>query len=470
MQYNEPKTIIAVEIGSSKIRGAIGVQSVDGTLTVQAVEEEPMTDWVRYGAVSNVEEVAGLTNRIIRKIENRIAPRKVKSVYLNIGGRSLCTLPREVEQSFADETEITAAILRDLIAEARDGSPYADRDTLMVVPRQYVVDKLAIAVPKGTVGQTIRMAANLVTCRPQTRRNLERIFTDKLKLSIAAVKVRPVAIADAVLHDEEKRLGCILVDFGAETTTVAIFKNGTLQFLSTIPMGSRLITRDIQNLNYTEERAEELKRKVGSAANSLTSPAHQAASGVDYTVLNNYVMHRASEIIANIKNQIKLAGFTASDLPKGIIIVGGGARLAGFNDRLAGALTMNIRLGSIDGSLIRIADGRISPSDSADVLSLLIAAAHSDPVECTARPVAPQPAPQPVPQPAQQPAQQPVQQPSPVQQQPAPQPAPQQQPVQQTPTTEQTGRPKKRAFAGMIDRIKDWTERVMTEEPEDSDR
>lgn len=458
MLTNDSTTIIAVEIGSSKIRGAIGSLSPEGTLTVQAVEEEPMTDWVRYGAVSNVEEVAGLTNRIIRKIENRIAPRKIKNVYLNIGGRSLCTLPRQVEQTFAEETEITTPILDQLITDAREGSPYADRDTLMVVPCRYAVDNIAIAVPRGTVGQTIKMWANLVTCRPQTRRNLERIFTDKLKLSIAGMKVRPIAIADAVLHDEEKRLGCMLVDFGAETTTVAIFKQGTLQYLVTLPMGSRHITRDIQTLNYTEERAEELKRKVGSASSPLMSGAQASSTPADYTTLNNYVLHRAAEIIANIKNQLKLSGFAPSDLPGGIIIVGGGARLAGFNNRLATALTMNIRLGSIDTTYVRFADGRISPTDSADILALLMAAAAGA-EECTYRPAPAQPVQQPA-QPVQQPIQQPVQQ-QPVQQQPV-----QQQPIAE-PAPEE--KPHKSERVSFLDRIKNWTERIMTEEPEDND-
>ena len=68
--------IIAIEIGSSKVRGAIGIYNADGVLTVSAVEEESMRDWVRNGTVSNIEEVAALVNRVIRKIENRVSPRK----------------------------------------------------------------------------------------------------------------------------------------------------------------------------------------------------------------------------------------------------------------------------------------------------------------------------------------------------------------------------------------------------------
>ena len=114
----EEKTIIAIEIGSSKVRGAIGTCSPSGVLTVQSVDEEPMQEWVRYGAVSNVEEVATLVNRIIRKIENRVSPRKVKSVYVAMGGRSFCSLPREVTNQFADEVKITDEVLSRLAADA----------------------------------------------------------------------------------------------------------------------------------------------------------------------------------------------------------------------------------------------------------------------------------------------------------------------------------------------------------------
>ena len=77
--------------------------------------------------------------------------------------------------------------------------------------------------------------------------------------------VRPLAEAALVLTDDERRLGCMFVDFGAETTTVAIFKNDAPAYLVTLPMGSRNITIDLTSLNYIEERAEEIKRISGNA-------------------------------------------------------------------------------------------------------------------------------------------------------------------------------------------------------------
>lgn len=372
----EDKTIVAIEIGSSKVRGAIGNYSPAGVLTVQAVEEEPMLDCVRYGVVSNIEELAMLINRILRKIENRVSPRKVTSVYVGMGGRSFCSLPREVESQFAEDVEITDEILDSLIREA-SVSPYADRELFQVVPREYVVDKKAVNRPKGTVGRNIRMSANLIVCRPQIKRNIDRLFNEKLKLNINGYCVRQLALGDVVLTFEEKRLGCMLVDFGAETTTVSIYKNGRLQYMATLPLGSRNITRDIMKINCLEEKAEALKCKIGNAAGSNVSVNGfmKTVDNIDFTEVNSYVSHRAGEIIANIHKQLEYAGFKSSDMTGGVVIVGGGSRLAGFNEALEKKLAMRMRVGSVNITEVRLPDSRISPTDAADVISVLYRAA-----------------------------------------------------------------------------------------------
>ncbi len=385
----EEKSIIAIEIGSSKVRGAIGTYSPTGVLTVQAVEEEPLLEWVRYGAVSNIEEVSALLGRIIRKIENRVSPRKVSSVYVGIGGRSFCSLPRDVEQTFAEDSEITDDVIAQLVRDAAL-SPYADREMLMVVPREFIVDKTVVSRPKGTVGRTIRMSANLIACRPQLKRNIDRLFTEKMKLNVAGYKVRQLALADVVLNSDEKRLGCMLVDFGAETTAVSIYKHGYLQYLVTLPMGSRNITRDIMKLNYLEERAEELKCTVGNATGaSAVADGSLSMASTDYSDVNNYVSHRAGEIIANIRKQLEYSGFTSSDLPGGIIIVGGGARLNGFNECLSKRLAMHLRVGSVSRPDIRIPDSRLSLTDTCDVIAVLYRAAADGAEECLTMPQRP---------------------------------------------------------------------------------
>jgi len=375
----EEKNIIAIEIGSSKIKGALGIYSSTGVLTVKTVEEEPLLDFVRYGAVSNVEETAKLVARIVRKIENQVVPRKISTVYVALGGRSCCSTRKDVDRQLNEEREITDQILRGLRDEV-SATPLSDRDLFAVVPRQYVIDKTVVAHPKGTVGRNIRLSANLITCRPATKRNIDILFNDKLQMKVGGYEVRQLALGDLVITKDEKRLGCMLVDFGAETTAVSIYKDGHLQYMATLPLGSRNITRDIMELKYLEEKAEEIKCKEGNASGKTQTASHQG--GVDYTPVNNYVSYRAGEIIANIRKQIEYAGFKSTDLSAGIIIVGRGARLSGFNDRLSMSTGMNLRVGSITAPEIRIADSRISAADASDVIAVLYKAAIHGAEEC----------------------------------------------------------------------------------------
>lgn len=379
----EQKYIVAIEIGSSKIKGAIGTVDESGGLTILSIEEEKMIDYVRYGCIQNVAEVGTRVMRILRLLENhgRVSPRKIKSVYVGLGGRSLSATGTEVQRNLPDEIEITERIISQIKDEARaKGIP--DKDIVDVIPRSFYVDKQPIANPVGVFGQHITANLNLITCKPQIKKNLNLAVCDRLQMAINGYIVRPTAIADLVLSDDEKRLGCMLVDFGAETTTVSIYKDGTLHYLSTIPMGSRNITRDITAINhFLEERAEEIKKAVGCATQAETIGKKSAVDGIDSVEVNNYVQARAGEIVANVLEQITYAEYRASDLPGGIIVVGGGAKLRNFNALLENRSGMKVRSGAPLG-LITISDNRIQPNESIDVIAILAAAARGEVIEC----------------------------------------------------------------------------------------
>ncbi len=382
------KTIIALEIGSSKIKGATGSVSPDGALNVKAVEEEPITDIVRYGCILNVVDTAQAVRNVINRLEQREAPRKVEGVYLSIGGRSLSAQSVDIERRLPSETIIEQDIIEDITAEALE-YPMNDRTIVDVTPREVLIDNRVTTRPTGVMGSHVLARLNLVSCRTQLLRTLSVVIEDRLGLNIMGTFVRPLALADLVLLNEEKKLGCMLVDFGAETTTVAIYRGGILVHLAVLPMGSRNITRDITALNYLEEQAEELKKVGGSAFPTLEST--HAPGQPDLVAINNYVSARAAEIIVNIVEQITYAGLTPDCLPGGIVIVGKGARLNGFNQRLEQLSHLKVRQGA-PGNRLRILDGRIQIADSVDVLAILSKAAKSDPKECMTAPVAEQPA------------------------------------------------------------------------------
>lgn len=392
MPQSESKYIVAIEIASSKVRAAIGQAQKGASLTVTAVEEELLpVDIVRYGVIRNVERVANALSHILHRLATRVSPREIKSVYVAIGGRSVSSSERTVERQLPDETEITPGLIEELSLEAQSvgpaGLPGVD-DVVASLPRAFTVDGLTAHHPVGVVGRDITACFVIIAAQEKLRKNITRVVTEKLGLSVAGYIVRPIAVADFVLTADERSLGCMLVDFGAETTSVAIYKNNNLQFLITLPMGSRNITRDIMALPYLEEQAESLKRTGGNAA---PRPGDQTvAGGVDFSQINNYVAARASEIIINIRAQIAQAGLTAQDLPKGIVVVGGGAKLRGFNDRLAELTKMRVRVG-MPSSRLRVADSTIAPGELIDIISILVRAASDNPVECLSELAVPEP-------------------------------------------------------------------------------
>lgn len=80
------------------------------------------------------------------------------------------------------------------------------------------------------------------------------------KIDIAEQLIAPLVTANAVLTESERRSGCALVDFGADTTTISVYKNNILRFLTVLPLGGNSITRDITTLQMEEEEAERLKK------------------------------------------------------------------------------------------------------------------------------------------------------------------------------------------------------------------
>lgn len=199
----EEKVIIALEIGSSKIKGAIGTVSPDGALNVKAVEEEPISDIVRYGCIRNIVETERAVRNVINSLELRETPRKIQGVYLSVGGRSLTSQPVEIERRLPSESIISEEIIQDITREALD-VPLNERSIVTVTPRELLVDNEVTPRPIGVMGSHIVARLNLVSCRTQLLRNLSVVIEERLGLKIMDTFARPIALAELVLLNEEK--------------------------------------------------------------------------------------------------------------------------------------------------------------------------------------------------------------------------------------------------------------------------
>lgn len=365
------RKIVAVEIGSSKIKGAVGEVAPDGTLTVTHIEEERQSpNYVRYGQVQNPKEVANVLNRIILKLNNRVSPAKVSAVYVGVGGRSLMSTQRRIDVPLSADTEITPEIVEELIGRAGEvvGS---EREVVDVAPGEFKVDNMEVANPVGTIGNFISANVGVITCRQQMLRNLSLAITEKLGLRINGHVVRHMAMAGLVLSPDDRQRGVMLVDFGAETTTVSIYKGGFLRSLETVPLGSRHITRDIMACNYAEERAEELKRRLGNARPSASDAGQFRLQGIDDNEINAYVAARAGEIAYNILERLNESGLTPKEIPAGIVLTGGGSRLAGFDELLSEVVSgIDVRQAAVPAH-VRRGTSKIQLADHIEVVALL---------------------------------------------------------------------------------------------------
>ena len=382
------RTIVAVEIGSSKIKAAVGEVADNGTLTVCHIEEERQSpNFVRYGMVQNIKEVSNSLNRIIFKLTNRISPARISAVYAGVGGRSMMALKHHVGATQPDDTEITPEIIGEILGRAENIID-PERKVVEVLPGEFMVDNMKVADPVGTIGNSISTEAMVVSCRQQMLRNLQLAVNDKLNIKIHNFVVRHTAIAGMVLTDDERQLGVMLVDFGAETTAVSIYKDGFLKLFVTIPLGSRHITRDIMSRGYSEERADEIKRTVGNAMPEPAESNRLRHEGlIDDSEINNLVAARAGEIVINILERVKDAGLrSAEELLRGIVVTGLGANLNGFTTLLENQSGVTVRRAAMPAT-VRRGNSRIRlSSDDIDVVALLHHLASQPTRECVVVP------------------------------------------------------------------------------------
>lgn len=379
--------IAAVEISSSKIIASIGKTAEEGQLTVLAIEKENNVEGVRYGIIQNLEETSVRVARLFNKLEHAsgVSPRKIKSVFVGLSGRSLKSISVEVSQNLPDDTEITDRIISHLQEDAKKKAIDNTLEVVDAIPRIYRIGNTETHSPRGSIGNNIQATFDLIVCRPELKRNIIRTIPDKLGVKIEGFVITALAAGHLILTPDEKRLGCMLVDMGAETTTVTIYRKGCLCYLATLPMGGRNITKDITSLAVLEERAEQIKIASGNAMGTDASSSLNM-NGLKLSDVNNLVVARAEEIVANVLEQIDYAGLKESDLTGGIICIGGASRLQGMMDLLAMQGDLPVRRGQLPQH-IHLEDRGAANKNLIELISVLYAGATMSGQECLEMPV-----------------------------------------------------------------------------------
>ena len=320
--------IVAIELGSSKMTGIAGKKNIDGSISILAVVKEDSSSFIRKGVIYNIDKTAQCISNIVKRLTTQLKT-SIVNVYVGVGGQSICSIKNVIVKNLPADTIVTQEMVNELMDANRNMS-YQEQEILDAATQEYKVDNQYQIDPVGI--QCTRLEGNFLNIlwRKEFYRKLNKCF-DMAGVAIAEMYLAPLALADSVLTDAEKRSGCALVDLGADTTTVSVYYKNILRHLAVIPLGSNNITKDIASLQMEESQAEEMKLKYASAwtDNSEIDNSLMLNIDGDRTVESRkfieIVEGRVEEIIENVWFQVPSE--YADRLLGGIVLTGGGSNL-----------------------------------------------------------------------------------------------------------------------------------------------
>ena len=319
--------IVAIVLGSTEITGIAGKKNADGSVNILAHSSEKSDDCIKKGVIYNLDKTTQKLTSVIKDLENKLQA-GIKKVYIGVGGLSLRSVKNSETRQLGDDTRISQAII-DSMMEANMDTPLMDYEILAVEPQEYKVGNNLLTEPVGTTASSIEGNYLNIIARPSVKQNIRQCLSHT-GYEIAGFTISPMATADTVLTTNEKRSGCALIDFGADTTTVAIYKNNILRHVCVIPLGGNNITKDICSKQIEEDDAELIKIRYASAYTEHKEGEDiqdfditiDGKFSIQSRVLEDIVEARVNEIITNVFNQIKLSNYSDS-LMAGIVVTGG---------------------------------------------------------------------------------------------------------------------------------------------------
>ena len=379
--------VVAIELGSSRISGIAG-RKQDGAMQVLAYAEENTTACVKRGVVWNIEKTYQSINSIISKLEAALKT-KISRAYVGIGGQSVRSYKCVMKQNMATHSYITKEAV-DALREKSYEIPFVECQVLDNYPQDFVVDQNVVTDPVGVMGTYIEGSYLDIIANTKLLQNINTVFSNT-HVSVLDVPIAPCELAARVLTDVEKRSGCAMVDLGADTTTVVIYKNNIVRFLVTIPLGMNNINKDFMSaLQFSEQEAEDLKIKFGDAY-PLKSSTPVEGEVTEYTATDGRVLSvsfiksvieaRVVEIVENVNEQIQRSNYF-DKLLAGIVIVGGGSEMKNIDSLFLSVTKVEkVRIGNaIDAHIVK-ASGITQPTFETTrgltILSLLMAGKES---------------------------------------------------------------------------------------------
>ena len=347
--------VTGLDVGTENVRAVIASIDKDGGLAIVGYNEGK-TAGMRKGVPANLTGPAESIDKMLGEAE-RMGGYEVRAAYVSINGSQILSTKTEGMIAIGNaEHEVNGADLDRVENVAVTGRIPANRDVLNVVPLEYALDGQAgIKDPIGMCGARLEMRANVVSALTPNCENLKKAT---LTADVRAERLIPavVAAAKAVLTERQKENGVAVIDFGAATTSVAVFEEGDLQYVGVVPAGSNNVTNDLAIvLAIDPEMAEEIKTRfvTGDFNSDKSNLIRVGKEGKGERVferkeVEEVVKARLEEIFSEIRKKLKAAKYDQR-LPEGIVLTGGGANLRDIDIFAKRALEASIKIGTPQG-------------------------------------------------------------------------------------------------------------------------
>src|SRR5215475_4256741 len=353
---SKEKYIVGLDVGSTKVCTLIAAVREFGLEPIGVGVAD--SKGLKKGAVVNLEAAVDSVKKSVGEAE-AMARCEVETVYVGLAGPHVKSFNSRGVTSIPTRTrEINNEDVRRVIETARAITLSPDREIIHIVPQEFTVDdQYGIGDPLGMVGTRLEVNVHIVTSSTTAAQNIITAV-NRSGLLVGDTVLEPIAVGEAILTDDDRELGSVLVDIGGGKTNVAIYHHGAVRHSVVVPLGGELFTNDIAvGLRTTIPEAERLKREQGCAISSMaqTEEVFEIAGmgsrqprTIAQTVLTDIIQPRAEEIVHLVRNEIRNAG-CEQQAGAGVVLTGGGAMLRGFVELAEEVLDLPVRIGTSTG-------------------------------------------------------------------------------------------------------------------------
>jgi cell division protein FtsA len=343
--------IVGLDIGTTKVCAIVGLSKENGSIEICAIGSSA-SHGLRKGVIINIESTVQSIKKALSEAQKNFSY-PITTVYVGIAGSHIRGINSRGMVA-VKEGEIKLSDIEKVIDAAGAIAIPIDREVFHILPKEYIIDgQEGIKEPLGMSGVRLECSAHIVTGSISSAQNIVKC-TQKCGISVSDIVLEQLASSYAVLGEDEKDLGVVLVDIGGGTTDIAIFLNGSIQYTSVIAVGGQHFTNDIAiGLRTPQQSAEEIKKRYGTATSTadylneeieVPSIGNRPDRLLKRQILAEILSPRVRETFELITSEINNSGLMEL-LASGIVITGGSSLLPGITEVAEEITGLPARLG-----------------------------------------------------------------------------------------------------------------------------